>query len=328
MTISANRDISWADMDKTKYYFYGPSFFFCVRFALHPFTLVKTRLQMQKQPGNAVCEMDKIRYRGTMDAFRKILRHEGIPGLYKGFGISSVGILSGQVYITTYEFLRMEFMELKAVPGLDHLADAKFNFIRNAIAGGCASLFSQTIVVPIDIVSQKRMVYTGLVQGEANIGSIRSMASDIMRKDGIRGFYKGFGASLSVYAPSSAIWWGSYSYFREHLLRFNRHQDQVRGRMLEACAGASAGIVATVVTNPMDVARTRLQVGGKARDGGTLRSTLVEVWTKEGPTALMKGVNARILATVPSSVLIITVYELVKRLSVKNSVKAKANAEQ
>lgn len=127
----------------------------------------------------------------------------------------------------------------------------------------------------------------------------------------------GFGASLSVYAPSSAIWWGSYNYFRENLARRNFFNDKVSFRVLEAFSGASAGIVATVLTNPMDVARTRLQVEGRAQDGSTLRSTLVDVWTKEGPGSLMKGVSARIMATIPASVLIISVYELVKRLSVK-----------
>jgi hypothetical protein len=90
------------------------------------------------------------------------------------------------------------------------------------------------------------------------------MARDIYHRDGLRGFYKGFGASLAVNAPSSAIWWGTYGYFREYFFTVagvrerNRHQPS--SRALEAVAGASAGIVSTILTNPMDVARTRLQV--------------------------------------------------------------------
>jgi hypothetical protein len=84
-------------------------------------------------------------------------------------------------------------------------------------------------------------------------------------------------------------------------------------------------------------------------DGATLRGVLCALWREEGKMSLMKGVHARILATVrprprcceqrtrdsfrgntcvrdtplagypqvPSSVLMITVYETVKRLSVK-----------
>jgi len=74
------------------------------------------------------------------------------------------------------------------------------------------------------------------------------------------------------------------------------------------------------VTNPIDVARTRLQVGCSSAQGnpsGTLRGTLASLWKEEGPRSLMKGVQPRIMATVPSSIMIITCYELVKEWSVK-----------
>ena len=90
--------------------------------------------------------------------------------------------------------------------------------------------------------------------------------------------------------------------------------------ILQATAGATAGIVATLSTNPIDVARTRLQL--EAREGGggqrsaTLRSMLSALWKEDGPRALMKGVQPRLMATVPSSIMIISVYEFVKESSV------------
>ena len=81
-----------------------------------------------------------------------------------------------------------------------------------------------------------------------------------------------------------------------------------------------AGITATLATNPIDVARTRLQVecsAARGASGGTLRGTLAMLWKEEGARSLMKGVQPRILATVPSSIMIITCYELVKEWSVK-----------
>jgi solute carrier family 25 protein 44 len=95
--------------------------------------------------------------------------------------------------------------------------------------------------------------------------SLPEMARDIYRRDGVRGFYKGFGASLAVNAPSSAIWWGTYGFFRDYFFRLAGidavSTQRPSGRALEALAGASAGVVSTILTNPMDVARTRLQVG-------------------------------------------------------------------
>jgi len=81
-----------------------------------------------------------------------------------------------------------------------------------------------------------------------------------------------------------------------------------------------AGVIATLATNPIDVARTRLQVEGSSARGAaqnTLRSTLAVLWKEEGPKSLMKGVQPRIFATIPSSIMIITVYEFVKEWSVR-----------
>lgn len=50
-----------------------------IRSLLYPFMLIKTRLQVQK--GNTF-------YRGTFDAFLKIVVNEGRSGLYRGFWVS------------------------------------------------------------------------------------------------------------------------------------------------------------------------------------------------------------------------------------------------
>lgn len=91
---------------------------------------------------------------GTVDAFKKIYANEGVAGLYRGFWISSVQIVSGVFYISTYEGIR-HMMAQRNV-------DVR---IRALVGGGCASVVSQTIVVPFDIISQHLMVL-GIVQGK------------------------------------------------------------------------------------------------------------------------------------------------------------------
>jgi solute carrier family 25, member 44 len=322
--MSESKDISWAEINKAKYYFYGPSFYFAVRAVIHPLTVIKTRLQMQN---DAVSTRTRPRrspphytptYTGTMDAFRKIVRAEGSRALYKGFAFSSLSIISGQLYITSYEVGRE--IILKSNEQTKLISPKFIDIFRNSVAGGIASLLSQTIVVPIDIISQKQMM---LKNSSDSPQSIFSIPKEIFRNHGVLGFYKGYCASLAFYAPSSALWWGFYAYFRDifykQAKRFGWHGQQhtVSGRVLDSCAAASAGVISVVITNPIDVARTRLQVDGNVHDGKTLRSTLANLWREEGIRSFLKGVNARIFATVPSSILISTVYELVKKLSVK-----------
>jgi solute carrier family 25 protein 44 len=319
-----SRDISWEDINKRKYYLYSPSFYLAVRLLIHPLSVIKTRLQMQNDA--AISRLRPRRtghqytptYTGTVDAFKKIVRTEGARALYKGFAVSSLSIFSGQLYITSYEIFR-EFL-LKSNERNKFVSPKIIDVVRNSVAGGCASLLSQTIVVPIDVISQKQMMLKGSTDGSQPAVSI---PKEIFRKHGILGFYKGYCASLAFYAPSSALWWGFYAYFRDVFykrakwLGWHGNPNTLSQHFLDSAAAASAGVFSVVLTNPIDVARTRLQVSGNVHDGKTLRSTLIGLWREEGARSFLKGVDARIFATVPSSVLIITVYELVKRLSVK-----------
>lgn len=59
---------------------------------VQPLDLVKNRMQLQGVGGT------KKEYKNTFDAFTKILRQEGVVGIYKGLG---AGLLRQATYTTT-----------------------------------------------------------------------------------------------------------------------------------------------------------------------------------------------------------------------------------
>jgi hypothetical protein len=65
-----------------------------------------------------------------------------------------------------------------------------------------------TMLIWLDQVSQKLMVqgYSGHVRYKGGL----DVAQQIIKADGIRGLYRGFGLSVMTYSPSSAVWWASY----------------------------------------------------------------------------------------------------------------------
>lgn len=115
--------VEWKHIDARQYYAWGFVTGMATRGVLYPTNLVKTRLQMQH--GHA-------HYSGTVDAFKKIVRFEGVRALYKGFGPYTFGIVASQVYITTYELTRTAAGQRTD----SHVA-------RDLIAGGGASLIAQ-----------------------------------------------------------------------------------------------------------------------------------------------------------------------------------------
>uniref|UniRef100_UPI00398EE6E2 solute carrier family 25 member 44-like n=1 Tax=Pristiophorus japonicus TaxID=55135 RepID=UPI00398EE6E2 len=196
--------IEWEDLDKRKFYLFGLFMTMAIRVSVYPFTLIRTRLQVQK---------GKSLYSGTFDAFAKILRAEGVSGLYRGFLVNTFTLISGQCYVTTYELTRKYVAQY-----------TDSNVVKSVIAGGSASLVAQSITVPIDIVSQHLMVQ-GQAMGrfkvpprQAAVGASRQLAvgqtkdvmAQIFRLDGLRGFYRGYAASLMTYIPNSALWWPFY----------------------------------------------------------------------------------------------------------------------
>eukprot|EP00794_Sanderia_malayensis_P014350 gene14350-15846_t len=306
---SAGQHIEWHELDKKRFYLIGPSLFFFVRMVIYPPILIKTRLQLQKK---------KSLYKGTFDAFSKIYKYEGVRGFYKGFITSSFTILSGQIYVTSYEIIRTK-------------TQGHSNFTRGLIAGGCASIAAQTITVPVDVISQKQMIQGQNAAIKETISTITKSSvgqtehaskkfvgpieiiSGIWKESGPRGFYRGYLASLMTYAPSSSIWWASYGMFTGLLSDFL--PEETPKVFVQAMSGPLAGITAAIFTNPLDIVRTRLQIEG----GTSIIRTASLLYSEEGIRAVYKGLSARILSTLPTSLIIIIGYETVKRLSLKKN---------
>ena len=208
-------------MDKKKYYPLTMMSGLTIRGILYPLTLIRTRLQVQD--GRSV-------YNGTFDAFIKIVRNEGFSGLYRGIGVSCFQIFPSLLYITIYENMRLQLIEKTSIQ--DSLQ-------RSLVAGCTASCVSQSLVVPLDIVSQHMMLLgqrkpheneSKKVKVEKNVqtlqrlnisedvkhkrfGAVNAIIRQVYQRNGFGGFYKGFGASLAVFMPSSGAWWFFYDLY-------------------------------------------------------------------------------------------------------------------
>ncbi|KAL6461501.1 hypothetical protein MHYP_G00296450 [Metynnis hypsauchen] len=298
--------IEWEDLDKRKFYSFGVFMTMTIRATVYPAMLIRTRLQVQK---------GKSLYTGTYDAFRKILRAEGVRGLYRGFMVNTFTLISGQAYITTYELVR------KYVSNY-----SKDNTFKSLVAGGSASLVAQSITVPIDVISQQLMMQG---QGEhltrfkvkpkasagakhtVTFGQTRDIIAQIFAADGFRGFYRGYVASLLTYIPNSAVWWPFYHFYAEQLSKMA--PSDCPHLILQAMAGPLAAATASTVTNPMDVVRARVQVEGRT----SVIETFKQLIREEGFWGMTKGLSARIISSTPTAIVMVVGYETLKKLSLR-----------
>ena len=72
--------------------------------AVYPIDLVKTRMQNQRTSSN----VGEILYRNSFDCFKKVLRHEGFSGLYRGLVPQLMGVAPEKAIKLTVRKLNIE----------------------------------------------------------------------------------------------------------------------------------------------------------------------------------------------------------------------------
>uniref|UniRef100_A0A8C9YGB3 Solute carrier family 25 member 13 n=1 Tax=Sander lucioperca TaxID=283035 RepID=A0A8C9YGB3_SANLU len=261
--------------------------------AVYPIDLVKTRMQNQRGSGSLVGE---LMYKNSFDCFKKVVRYEGVFGLYRGLVPQLLGVAPEKaIKLTVNDFVR----------GKTRQNDGTVPLAAEILAGGCAGGSQVIFTNPVEIVKIRLQV-----AGEITTGP-RVSALSVIRELGFFGLYKGSKACFLRDIPFSAIYFPCYAHIKAHLTE----EDGRIGPAKMLFAGALAGMPAASLVTPADVIKTRLQVA--ARAGQTTYSGLVDCFWKilreEGPRAFWKGSGARVFRSSPQFGVTLVTYELLQR---------------
>ncbi|KAJ0677272.1 putative mitochondrial carrier protein [Helianthus annuus] len=317
-------DIDWEMLDKSKFFFLGAALFSGVSGMLYPMVVLKTRKQVITKDVSCV----KLAV--------SILRSEGCRGFYRGFGTSLVGTIPARsLYMGALEMTKSNVGCVTVKMGF---SEAKAAAIANAAAGVSAAMAAQLVWTPIDVVSQRLMVQGGnsAVRYNGGVDAFRK----IIRTDGVRGLYRGFGISILTYAPCNAVWWTAYSMGHRavwggigcYYLKKEGDGGGVGGggvgftpdsKAIVAVQGLSAAMASgfsAVITMPLDTIKTRLQVldGEGSNRRLSIGQTVKNLVKEGGLSACYRGLGPRWASMSLSATTMITTYEFLKRLSTKN----------
>lgn len=305
-------EINWDKLDKTKFYVVGAGLFTGVTVALYPVSVVKTRLQVATKH-----TLEK----NALAVLRGILKTDGVPGLYRGFGTVITGAIPARIiFLTALETTKVATFKMVETMKLAEPTQAA---IANGAAGMTASLFSQAVFVPIDVVSQKLMVqgYSGHARYSGGLDVVRK----VLQSDGIRGLYRGFGLSVMTYSPSSAVWWASYGSSQRVFWSLLGHGEEFQEAppsnwtimSVQAAGGIIAGATASCITTPLDTIKTRLQVMGHEKRT-SVRKVVKNLIAEDGWTGLHRGLGPRFFSMSAWGTSMILTYEYLKRLCAKD----------
>ncbi|KAF2266144.1 mitochondrial carrier [Lojkania enalia] len=254
---------------------------------VYPLDIVKTRLQVQmkRSPSSADANpADGEHYNSTVDAIMKIVKAEGIPGLYAGMPGSLIGVASTNfAYFYWYTIVRslyFTYRKTSTPPG------TAIELSLGAVAGAIAQMFT----IPVAVVTTRQQT----VSKAERKGLIATGKDIIHSEDGWTGLWRGLKASL-VLVVNPAITYGAYQRLRETLFAGKKTLRPWEAFVL----GAMSKALATIATQPLIVAKVGLQSKPPPARNGKPFKTFGEVMTyiveHEGILGLFKGIGPQIM---------------------------------
>lgn len=254
---------------------------------MYPVDSIKTRMQVLSTSPAAV-------YSNMSDAFTRISSTEGTKRLWRG--VASVIMGAGPahaVYFGTYEIA-------KDLAGGN---DDGYSFAATASAGALATIASDALMNPFDVVKQRMQVYGSSYTG------VGSCFREVFKAEGLGAFYVSYPTTLTITVPFTALQFTTYEYLKDML-----NPTGIYSPLTHVTAGGISGGVAAAITTPLDVCKTLLQTRGSSDDASIrkargMRDAARIIWTKHGASGFARGLTPRILTNMPSNALCWLSYE-------------------
>ncbi|KAL3844249.1 hypothetical protein ACJIZ3_001652 [Penstemon smallii] len=289
--------------------------------AVAPLERIKILLQTRTQGFHSL---------GVYQSLKKLLKHEGVAGFYKGNGASVLRIVPyAALHFMTYEQYRSWILDNYSALGTGPVVD----LLAGSVAGGTAVLCTY----PLDLARTKLAYQISDTRGSVQQGTrqphshpaytgIKNVMERVYKEGGGRALYRGIGPTLIGILPYAGLKFYIYEELKRHVPE--EHQNSI---LMRLSCGALAGLFGQTFTYPLDVVRRQMQVEQlqpSSQGGVRYKSTLdglVSITQNQGWRQLFAGLSINYIKIVPSVAIGFTAYDMMKTwLAVPPRQKSKA----
>ncbi|PVF93102.1 mitochondrial carrier [Serendipita vermifera] len=280
------------------------------RTIVHPLDTIRVRIQTYP-PGKSLPK-----------SIGGLVGTPALPKLYAGLPVAlgfSVPALA--VYLTTYDAAKLNMARLLGCKDQDPKTIPWWKqgpiYL---ISGLTAEMVSGVIWTPMDVAKSR------LQRGKDNHTKARTLLKEIWKMEGYRGVWRGYWVSIAVFGPQVSLYWAIYEGFKTAVIpNYNPYREtkaELQGTkreeiQLAATYAVTSGLamsLSAMITNPIEIVRTRWQTSGADADrSSTMIGMVRRMWKEAGWRAFMRGALIRGIYYIPSNAISMTTFEMLRR---------------
>jgi solute carrier family 25 iron transporter 28/37 len=280
---------------------------------MFPVDTIKTRMQASAAHGQPT-------YPSVFSALVTVAKTEGIARLYRGLGAIVVGAIpSHAFYFGVYETARTK-LDVKR---------GQHKPIETGVAGALATMAHDFVVTPLDVIKQRLQMFDSPYTG------VFDCMRKTLSKEGIYAFYASYPTTVLLNIPYMTVNFVTYETLQTLLLTTPDEHSTWK----DIVSGAGGGALGGIVSTPLDVVKTRLQLqsegllpdivshsSANANTSSTsaghrklmgLSEMVRHIHNESGISGFTRGWQARMMLFTPSAAICWTAYEFMKRTLLK-----------
>ncbi|KAI9221208.1 mitochondrial carrier [Blastocladiella britannica] len=283
--------------------------------ASYPLITVSSRMQVQKSSGNTADN-----YQGFFDGVQKIIKREGIPGLYSGAHSALFGIaITNFVYYGAYESTKSAFIKASG----RRVMSTVESMVAGAVAGSLTVLATNPIwvvntrmTVKKDSLDESATAAPGAAIKPKKAATAYQTFLQIIREEGPAALWQGLAPALILVA-NPVIQYSTFEGLRGRLEKYRRDANGGKSVALSAfdvfILGALAKLAATGTTYPYIVVKSRMQLRQSKSDESARYASVLDGFRKiikaEGIKGLYKGIETKLFQSIFTAALLFTAKE-------------------
>lgn len=266
----------------------------------------RVKVLLQTQDGNRQVLLSGKRYTGIIDCVRRVIREQGFLSLWRGNGADMMR------HVPTSQ-LNFAFRDLyRDLLGKYDKQNEFYKFFgANLLAGAGAGATALSITYPLDFAHTRLAADVGYGTAGRQFSGVKNVISTIYRSDGLRGLYKGFGASIQGIIVHRALYFGMYDSFKDIYIDENEPGALYRKWGIAQAVSTTSGLVAY----PFNTVRHRMMM--QSGDLDAMYKSTLDCWRTifrvEGVRGFYKGALSGVMRSTGAAMVLVLYDEFKKR---------------